>query len=152
MRNDGRITGVQQAYERLRLLAPYEPRAASLLALLGPEPLPPPETDTAPQLPLYVRAPHLLRVKLVCRRPLSRVLAVFAADDRPRTVAEIAEATGLNAADVRTVLINSGRFVRDGIDGTTWLPTLRRPTSLPLQGGSHVGAIEEEKRVDHHQP
>lgn len=116
------------AIGRLKELAPYEPLARRLLARVSHSPQsagltvqPPPITE----LPLYVRSPHLARVKfrnLLPGEPLRRILAHFATDPRPQSVGEVCRATGLNRLAVQNIIIRSDDFQRDGVDPHRWTP------------------------------
>lgn len=132
------------AIERLKELAQakagiHSELAASLLARIGPingNPCPGPSIQgAAEQLPVYVRFPRRLKVRLTPRDPQQLLESHFSITrDRWQTADELVAGTGLKLEAVLAVL-RGGRFERDGIDGEAWRP------KLLTQGGSRARSI-----------
>lgn len=136
------------AIARMRLLAAaneglHSELAASLLARLGPidsaaverQACPGPSIQGMAELPVYVRFPRRLKVRLAPRDPLHLVVSHFSiTHDRPQTADELVAGTGLKRDAVLAVL-GGGYFERDGIDGEAWRP------KHPTQGGSRACSI-----------
>ena len=138
------------AIERLKALAHLKGAgrhgelAASLLARIGPligKPCAGPSIQGAAELlPVYVRFPRRLKVRLAPRDPLQLVESHFSITrDRPQTADELVAGTGLKRDAVLAVL-GGGRFERDGIDGENW-----RPKLLATHGGYRACTIPKNE-------